>query len=47
MAARALAAMVDHSLYLRLVQGDGDDTERFLDTLDALTIRALGLEELP
>jgi AcrR family transcriptional regulator len=45
MAARALAAMVDHSLYLRLVQGDGDDTERFLDTLDALTIRALGLEE--
>ena len=44
MAARALAAMVDHSLYLRLVQGDGDDTERFLDTLDTLTIRALGLD---
>ena len=44
MAARALAAMVDHSLYLRLVQGDGDDTERFLDTLDALTVRALGLD---
>ncbi len=43
MAARALAAMVDHSLYLRLVQGEGDDTERFLDTLDALTIGALGL----
>ncbi|MDN3354357.1 TetR/AcrR family transcriptional regulator [Actinomadura sp. DC4] len=45
MAARALAAMVDHSLYLRLVHGEGDDTERFLDTLDALTVRALGLEE--
>jgi AcrR family transcriptional regulator len=44
MAARALSAMVDHSLYLRLVQRDGDDTERFLDTLDALTIRALGLD---
>jgi AcrR family transcriptional regulator len=47
MAARALAAMVDHSLYLRLVQGDGDDTERFLDTLDALTVRALGLADRP
>jgi AcrR family transcriptional regulator len=44
MAARALAAMVDNSLYLRLVQGEGDDTERFLDTLDALTVRALGLD---
>lgn len=43
-AARALAAMVDHSLYLRLVQDDGDDTERLLDTLDALTVRALGLD---
>ncbi|GLY90581.1 TetR/AcrR family transcriptional regulator [Actinoallomurus iriomotensis] len=46
LAARALAAMVDHSLYLRLVQGEGDDTERFLDTLDALTVRALGLDRL-
>jgi AcrR family transcriptional regulator len=44
MAARALAAMVDHSLYLWLVQGEGDDTERFLDTLDLLTTRALGLD---
>ncbi|GAA4055344.1 MULTISPECIES: TetR/AcrR family transcriptional regulator [Actinomadura] len=44
MAARALAAMVDHSLYLWFVQGeDTPDTERLLDTLDALTIRALGL----
>ncbi len=43
MAARALAAMVDHSLYLRLVQGEDDDIGSFLDTLDALTVRALGL----
>jgi AcrR family transcriptional regulator len=44
LAARALAAMVDHSLYLRLVQGEGEGTERLLDTLDALTVRALGLD---
>jgi AcrR family transcriptional regulator len=44
LAARALAAMVDHSLYLRLIQGEGEDTERLLDTLDALTVRALGLD---
>ncbi|NKZ03528.1 TetR/AcrR family transcriptional regulator [Actinomadura latina] len=44
MAARALAAMVDHSLYLWLVQGnDPPGTERLLDTLDILTVRALGL----
>ncbi|WP_051713174.1 TetR/AcrR family transcriptional regulator [Spirillospora albida] len=44
MAARALAAMVDHSLYLWFVQGDDvPDTERLLDTLDTLTLRALGL----
>ncbi|MEV4676173.1 MULTISPECIES: TetR/AcrR family transcriptional regulator [Actinomadura] len=43
-AARALAAMVDHSLYLSLVQGnDPPGTERLLDTLDTLTVRALGL----
>jgi AcrR family transcriptional regulator len=42
--ARALAAMVDHSLYLWLVQGeDPPGTERLLDTLDTLSIRALGL----
>ncbi|MEU5877045.1 TetR/AcrR family transcriptional regulator [Spirillospora sp. NPDC047279] len=42
--ARALAAMVDHSLYLWLVQGDDPPaTERLLDTLDTLNIRALGL----
>jgi AcrR family transcriptional regulator len=44
MAARALAAMVDHSLYLWLVQGhDPPGTERLLETLDMLTVRALGL----
>jgi AcrR family transcriptional regulator len=44
MAARALAAMVDHSLYLWLVQGENPSgTERLLDTLDTLNIRALGL----
>ncbi|TDC55774.1 TetR/AcrR family transcriptional regulator [Actinomadura sp. KC345] len=44
MTSRALAAMVDHSLYLWLVQGDDNaDTERLLDTLDAVTVRALGL----
>ncbi|GAA2133464.1 TetR/AcrR family transcriptional regulator [Actinomadura napierensis] len=48
MSARALAAMVDHSLYLWLVQGDDtSDTERLLDTLDALNVRALGLRPAP
>jgi len=47
MTARALAAMVDHSLYLWLVQGDPPGTERLLDTLDALSIRALGLRAAP
>jgi AcrR family transcriptional regulator len=48
MAARALAAMVDHSLYLWLVQGDeSPGAERLLDTLDALNIRALGLTPTP
>jgi len=36
--------MVDHSLYLWLVHDDsGEDTDRLLDTLDALSARALGL----
>jgi AcrR family transcriptional regulator len=44
MTASALAAMVDHSLYLWLVQGeDSPGNERLLRTLDTLTIRALGL----
>lgn len=42
--ARALAAMVDHSLYLWLVHDSSRaDSDHLLDTLDALTIRALGL----
>jgi AcrR family transcriptional regulator len=46
MTARALAAMVDHSLYLWLVQReDPPGTERLLDTLDTLSIRALGLPQ--
>jgi AcrR family transcriptional regulator len=46
--ARALAAMVDHSLYLSLVQGDDPaGTERLLDTLDTLSIAALGLRPSP
>lgn len=48
MTARALAAMVDHSLYLWLVQGEETpDTERLLDTLDTLNIQALGLSPAP
>jgi AcrR family transcriptional regulator len=48
LAARALAAMVDHSLYLWLVQGDDPPaTERLLDALDTLSIRALGLQPTP
>ncbi|MFB4314084.1 TetR/AcrR family transcriptional regulator [Actinomadura sp. 21ATH] len=48
LAARALSAMVDHSLYLWLVQGDdAPGTERLLDTLDALFVRALGLPDTP
>jgi AcrR family transcriptional regulator len=48
MTARALAAMVDHSLYLWLVQGDDPPgTERLLDTLDTLSVRALGLLPAP
>lgn len=44
MAARAMAAMVDHSLYLWLVQGDEADEESLLDTLDQMCIGALGLD---
>lgn len=48
MTARALAAMVDHTLYLWLVQGeDPPGTERLLDALDTLSIRALGLPITP
>lgn len=43
--AQALAAMIDHSLYLYYVQGIGpSDPRRLLDTLDDLTLHALGVE---
>lgn len=42
--ARALAAMIDHSLYLCLVQGEGpSDVGRLCATLDRLTLHAFGL----
>ena len=44
MAARAMSAMVDHTLYLWLVQGDEADEEILLDTLDQMCIGALGLD---
>ncbi|MFW0797409.1 TetR/AcrR family transcriptional regulator [Gordonia sp. CPCC 205515] len=43
MAARAMSAMVDHTLYLWLVQGDAADEEAVLDTLDEMCLGALGL----
>ncbi|WP_207843585.1 TetR/AcrR family transcriptional regulator [Williamsia soli] len=43
LAARAMAAMVDHTLYLWLVQGDTADAEALLDTLDSMCLGALGL----
>lgn len=43
--AQALAAMIDHSLYLCLVQGEGpSDPGRLCDTLDRLVLYAFGLE---
>ncbi|WP_460972208.1 TetR/AcrR family transcriptional regulator [Prescottella soli] len=45
MAARAMAAMVDHTLYLWLVQGDEANEENLLDTLDRMCIGALGLDD--
>ncbi|GAA3715934.1 TetR/AcrR family transcriptional regulator [Gordonia hankookensis] len=44
MAARAMAAMVDHSLYLWLVQGEDADETKLLDTLDQMCLGALGLD---
>ncbi|UVF77790.1 TetR/AcrR family transcriptional regulator [Gordonia mangrovi] len=44
MAARAMAAMVDHTLYLWLVQGEDADEDALLDTLDLMCVGALGLE---
>ncbi|MEV0358661.1 TetR/AcrR family transcriptional regulator [Nocardia sp. NPDC050697] len=43
LAARAMAAMVDHTLYLWLIQGDAADEAALLDTLDRMCLGALGL----
>ena len=43
LAARSLAAMVDHTLYLWLVQGEDADEKALLDTLDQMCLGALGL----
>jgi AcrR family transcriptional regulator len=45
LAACALGAMVDHSLYLWLAKNEGGDAERLMETLDHLVVRALGLRE--
>lgn len=44
MAARAMAAMVDHTLYLWIVQGEDAEEDVLLDTLDVMCLGALGLE---
>lgn len=44
LAARAMAAMVDHTLYLWLIQGDDADEAALLDTLDQMCLGALGLD---
>ncbi|WP_019928009.1 TetR/AcrR family transcriptional regulator [Nocardia sp. BMG111209] len=43
LAARAMAAMVDHTLYLWLIQGEDADEDALLDTLDQMSLGALGL----
>ncbi|WP_068275435.1 TetR/AcrR family transcriptional regulator [Aldersonia kunmingensis] len=44
LAARAMSAMVDHTLYLWLVQGDEANEAALLDTLDQMCVGALGLD---
>lgn len=44
LAARAMAAMVDHTLYLWLIQGDEANEDALLDTLDQMCLGALGLD---
>lgn len=44
LAARAMSAMVDHTLYLWLIQGEAADEEALLSTLDQMCLGALGLE---
>ncbi len=43
LAARTMSAMVDHTLYLWLVQGDDADSEALLNTIDEMCVAALGL----
>ncbi|NMO04339.1 TetR/AcrR family transcriptional regulator [Gordonia sp. TBRC 11910] len=43
LAARTMSAMVDHTLYLWLVQGEEADKEALLTTLDQMCVGALGL----
>lgn len=45
LAARAMAAMLDHTLYLWLIQGDAADEAALLDTLDQMCLGALGLTQ--
>ncbi|WP_216912481.1 TetR/AcrR family transcriptional regulator [Nocardia sp. NBC_01377] len=47
LAARAMAAMVDHTLYLWLIQGEDADEQAVLDTLDRMCVGALGLDRRP
>jgi hypothetical protein len=42
-AAQALGAMVDRTLYLRFVLGESDANDNVVDTLNLLTVQALGL----
>lgn len=44
LAARAMSAMVDHTLYLWLIQGEDADENALLDTLDRMSVSALGLD---
>ena len=46
-AAQALGAMLDRTLYLRYVLGEDADGEQALDTLNLLTTRSLGLDVSP
>lgn len=47
LAARAMSAMVDHTLYLWLIQGEDADEEALLATLDQMCVSALQLDRAP
>lgn len=44
LAARAMSAMVEHTLYLWLIQGEDADENALLNTLDQMSVSALGLD---